>query len=664
MNNFMRPCVCYTIYNSILESGRCWVTCLRYGLATNLIIQYHPIFMRHLTYFITHLSMTDDPKASKFNYHFAVVILEIINAAIYCAPNHEEIFLLEDKNAVELLEWEPLISLFESLEVCFKKWTVELSRLNQLASFSWDAYSSIMSLYTSFFSRLSKSKTFDQVTFLKQLESLLSHVTPLLFSSSTMSIKSLLNSVLDDSFFKQKNLTDGRSKDPSNLPNLGLIGINDNDKAVFMIQDSAPFSHITAILEWVNTCKKCHSGIEIIGLNDFLIREQLQSYLKMVTETTSAGNYRGSRSNWFCKSEVYFLHQLINSVVLFKPVTENGLIVRSAMTLLTHYQMFDAILAKNLMEEVVFNTNFIGESVLASILSSATIKNDEENFITKVNLKQLYDIYSKFIFQTKKDYDRSKVLWSKCPYSTSSQILNNPGETLLPADWQYLPLLQMLNTKKEDNSTPEEVNTIKSCLVWVRIMNMCVGIKSAVFGYSRLATVFLAASDLFLDREVQSLIKYCLSDLIKSKKSLVFKDSRLPGIDSFYEFYNELVQQFQSVSYGDNLFAMMILIPLTNGNDSKLTSTLWIDHMESLRSITLKIEDIMTPLTIENFVDHSESKDIMRAYTTALLTKSVIPSRNPLLFQICIANLKAMKVDKEFKKEIYKRLKEFENYLT
>ena len=94
MKNFY---LCYTIYNSILESGRCWVTCLRYGLATNLIIQYHPIFMRHLTYFITHLSMTDDPKASKFNYHFAVVILEIINAAIYCAPNHEEIFLLEDK---------------------------------------------------------------------------------------------------------------------------------------------------------------------------------------------------------------------------------------------------------------------------------------------------------------------------------------------------------------------------------------------------------------------------------------------------------------------------------------------------------------------------------------------------------------------------------------
>ena len=64
-------------------------------------------------------------------------------------------------------------------------------------------------------------------------------------------------------------------------------------------------------------------------------------------------------------------------------------------------------------------------------------------------------------------------------------------------------------------------------------MNVCVGIKSAVFCYSRLATVYMAASDLFLNVEIRSLIKQCLVDILQSGRSLVFRATNLPGIDSF-----------------------------------------------------------------------------------------------------------------------------------
>ena len=59
--------------------------------------------MKHLVYFNTHLSMTDDPSASKFNYHFGVVIIEIINAAMDCAPNDEEQFKMEDRKVAKLI---------------------------------------------------------------------------------------------------------------------------------------------------------------------------------------------------------------------------------------------------------------------------------------------------------------------------------------------------------------------------------------------------------------------------------------------------------------------------------------------------------------------------------------------------------------------------------
>ena len=217
------------IYNFrlIVESGRCWITCLRYGLATHLITDYDRILMRHLIYFNTHLSLTDDPKGSKFNYHFAAVILEIINAAINCAPNTEEIFLHEDKNAVELLSWEPLISLLEGMEICLKKWSSEFSKIKLLAPFCLDAYSSMLSLYSSFFLRQTKSKSFDQVLFLQKMESLMKFISPLIFHSTNIDV--LMKNSISESFFKQNYITDGRSRDPTNLPSLGIIGVKNQN---------------------------------------------------------------------------------------------------------------------------------------------------------------------------------------------------------------------------------------------------------------------------------------------------------------------------------------------------------------------------------------------------------------------------------------------------
>ena len=151
----------------IVESGRLWIVCLKYGLGIQLFMEYYPILMKHLVYFNTHLSMTDDLKASKFNYHFAVVILEIINAAIDCAPNSEEKFLLEDRKAVNLLEWSALMAIFETCEVSLKKWTVEISRLKTIAPFSMDLYNSVVSMFANFVKRASKSGAFDQTQFLK-----------------------------------------------------------------------------------------------------------------------------------------------------------------------------------------------------------------------------------------------------------------------------------------------------------------------------------------------------------------------------------------------------------------------------------------------------------------------------------------------------------------
>jgi len=221
-----------------------------------------------------------------------------------------------------------------------------------------------------------------------------------------------------------------------------------------------------------------------------------------------------------------------------------------------------------------------------------------------------------------------------------------------------LPLLSILG-QEQDLASEVHIDAVKSCFTWVRIMNVSVGIKSAVFCYSRLATVYMAASDLFLNGDIRSLIRQCLVDILQSRRSLVFKATSLPGIDSFEEFYKELLQQFQAVSYGDSLFALMLLIPLTRGNDVKLKSAFWIENSEALRSITLKTEDLIKPLKVEDFLDHDGNQDIVRAHVNAVLTKTITSQRNPLMFEIATRTIRKTcqtANNDSFKDEIVRKL--------
>ena len=117
------------------------------------------------------------------------------------------------------------MSLLEGMEICLKKWSSEFSKI-KLASFCLDAYSSMLSLYSSFFLRQTKSKSFDQVLFLQKMESLMKFISPLIFCSPNIDV--LMKNTISESFFKQNYVTDGRSRDPSNLPSLGIIGVKDH----------------------------------------------------------------------------------------------------------------------------------------------------------------------------------------------------------------------------------------------------------------------------------------------------------------------------------------------------------------------------------------------------------------------------------------------------
>jgi hypothetical protein len=85
-------------------------------------------------------------------------------------------------------------------------------------------------------------------------------------------------------------------------------------------------------------------------------------------------------------------------------------------------------------------------------------------------------------------------------------------------------------------------------------------VRSARF--YRLATVFLCSSDLFLDPLVHRLLSLHLRNMTAGRARPDLAVS-VPGLSSGHEFYLQLLDQFQAVSYGDQLFALYLMLPLS-----------------------------------------------------------------------------------------------------
>ena len=184
--------------------------------------------------------------------------------------------------------------------------------------------------------------------------------------------------------------------------------------------------------------------------------------------------------------------------------------------------------------------------------------------------------------------NQSECNHNQLAFSTSSKTVKSNGETILPNDWQFLPLLTIMQQRQSDtgpeskfstdkSSDETEIENVRNCLLWLYVTTTHANDEKILSSlqlsmrFSRLSTVFLAAPDLFMDGQIQSLLAHSINFTIinaskKYKNGFKFLNKKIPGIDSFKEFYEELITQFEAVSYGNELFSMVLLLPLTATN--------------------------------------------------------------------------------------------------
>ena len=361
-------------------------------------------------------------------------------------------------------------------------------------------------------------------------------------------------------------------------------------------------------------------------------------------------------SNWFSKFEARCLFWLLMAC---KDSTSFGtqlLALSIRVCGLIHSP--DDILVRDLLELIVFNKSFLkSEDLLAQYMSRVGVHNVqplssasnigtiETSLVKSIekSLENIEDIKKMYLEKLLKDaHCRHSLAIHSCDNS-GVQVMTFSCETVLSQDWQYFPLLETYsmeqNNKKTDNDC---LPAVRTCLSWLLIANTSTEQSSkadVTAEYCRLATVFLAGNDFFLDPEIHVLLSTMLNEIL-SVGGLPDMSIKVPGISSCHDFYIQLLNQFQAVSYGDQLFAMFVCLPLAMTQPSQFRKSLWMERQEVVRAITLKNGHFQEKI-VNAFLEPVETElELVVAYYQCLTLGYARKQVQSLLYSFAVHHIK------------------------
>ena len=590
-----------------IEAYRCWIICLCYGFLTDAFIGFHSVIMKHLIYINSNISLQEnlENERDKFNCDHAVSFIQVIDCAIRCIPCEKlDQFIVVDKEVAEktALGWEyftGVSGVIEILENCIKGWIVQVSKSGDSypKHYRLDLIASCFKLFSTFIQRYSLSTSYKPIEFITWLEQLIKHINSHLYKASFFS--KLLSKTIEFSMFCDQNGKDGRLRDPENLPSLGATRYGGD--VVGCLMEQSPFGFLNAYISLINTSLNIHKGLfegtkEEDGIVFNLLKhESIYRYIELFANRKEFY----IKTNWFARPELTMLFKIMSMDCLYLRSYDVKSMWKLGVALVVHLQPGQEYELSFLLRNIIFSPRYIdavdeishkfsqlGVNSDSGITPVFDIGNEES---VPINLQEylpkLLILYHDLLLPNSNVVKRSEILHYQLCFSTATLTNNSNGETIMPTDWQYLPLLSIMHQRhtnikpnhesSSDSSANEnEISSVRDCLLWVYITtvyyadNYNLSSSSIALRLSRLSTVFLAAPDLFLDKQIHSLLKHCLYDtLIRPSKwykdGLKFANKKIPGIDSFKEYYEELINQFEAVSYGNQLFAMVLLLPLT-----------------------------------------------------------------------------------------------------
>eukprot|EP00088_Acartia_fossae_P064826 TRINITY_DN7984_c0_g1_i4.p1 TRINITY_DN7984_c0_g1~~TRINITY_DN7984_c0_g1_i4.p1 ORF type:complete len:1077 (+),score=252.19 TRINITY_DN7984_c0_g1_i4:61-3231(+) len=614
-----------------IEAFRTWTVLLRYNLTLQTYSSIYPILMRLLLYFVNNVDVTGgDTGKSEFDDDVGAWLITVLSTVL----GSPDLGLAE------------LSGLYAPVETCARKWLVQLSRLPEPLT-NQSSYNLLASAITFLSIYINKLKSFDEskVDAWKQSNGAGLKEAVTSFAKSAIA-KKLFSKVYDQSVYLSSVEKEHRS-----VNGLPITGAVLNSGAVHpVLAPSSPMHLLTQILRLNATC--INIDFELLPA-DIILQGVDDKYLqKLSAQKLSA------ISNWFSRHESRFLFWLVMCCRNDGTKTQ---IHSVALRLCGLLQKPDDILVKELMEQVIFAPKFLrAENLLAHFMGRINV-DDVLPLVSATNLNpsstnnhhSVVNVVEKSVknIDSIKDMYLTKLLnETHCRFSLAFHNASNDqlkrqtfsGESVLAQDWQYFPLLETYNLEQSGKlkDTSQHLDAMVNCLSWLLISNATssntCGNRTAEF--YRLATVFLAGNDIFLNGDIHILLVALLNEICREGPPDLA--AIVPGITSGHDFYIQLLEQFQAVSYGDQLFAMFICIPLGMSQPEGFRKSLWLERQELLKSITLKKENF-GPHVLESFMSPCESElELLVAYYQAIMHGYLRKQVQTFLYDFAVHHLK------------------------
>ncbi|XP_020569360.1 RNA polymerase II-associated protein 1 isoform X1 [Oryzias latipes] len=515
-----------------------------------------------------------------------------------------------------------------------------------------------------YYQQLSRQTFFKPVETLQELELLTSDVLlPLLCHSV---VQGLMNNLRSSSLVCNVQSHHPGPETTSNLPGLACAGWKERSG---LVVPSSPFALVIGLGSLLETITGIHRGLSS-KFSSFLLSEPVIGYLQACSKSTPTLSV--SRA-WLLRHEHLLLYLLLRMAHRLVPVDvevakQASLYHQVALVLLPWLLPGSEYLAHELLSTVIFNKDFIseGHSGGPEAVELGELKlHDDVRLHPSPSLQtvgallreacvQLPSIRGCFLthlaYLEPSVIASRKALLGRNPWISSHLLPEVTGPTL-PSDWPFLPLIKLYEQTGVSGGGGLAVEELPAgalqaavhCLQWLLLLEVwreeSLKVVPPVAKLARLSCVFLCSSDLFLERPVQKLTWGLFRLLTRaSRLDSLDLDVPPPGLASFQDLYSALLAQYESVSFGDQLFGCWVLLPLQRRYSASLRLAVFGEHVGMLRSLGVTLEQLSIP--IEQFTSPPEdSLPLLRLYFRSLVTGSLKLSWCPVLYVVALSHV-------------------------
>lgn len=206
----------------------------------------------------------------------------------------------------------------------------------------------------------------------------------------------------------------------------------------------------------------------------------------------------------------------------------------------------------------------------------------------------------------------------------NTAIAENWNQIMLNDSWPYSLLLILLYNAEVDASLKRVVETelsedeiIKTTLKFTLLLEKNkVHLVTTSQQLMYLMLIYFGKDLNFLDAPVKHLIK----EKLKAMKHFSFPpkfNMKLNNEKSFESLYTMFLDTFQSNSYGDDVFSILVMVPLAQKYDVKWRKLVWSEYVATMKFINCQDSDLLDDFN-EYVCPIETDSSLLKCYSIAL----------------------------------------------